>query len=175
MLNRPILIVFILTLLATPALALEQTVTVPAESPEGTTLDLPPGDYQVELTGGGITLFYPINPQYQWLFGVSIGTGERGGLAEPSIGTLYFEPYPRVYSQAAAETQLLEAREKNLDGTFLTFTLAEATKVRFWVSDFDYTDNSGMIKLKIGNSGDTNSNTNSGDTMSYPGFDGHLN
>lgn len=129
--------------------ALEQTITIPAEKSEGVTLNLEKGDYVVRISAGAITLFYPINPRYCWLIGVAVGSGVEGGQDEPNLGTLYFEPDPAVYSQAEAEQQALAAVKKNKEGTFLNFTLKENSQVRFWVSDFDYTDNSGLIKLNI--------------------------
>jgi len=130
-------------------LAFEEIITVPAESPQGITLDLEKGEYIVEIAGGAIALFYPINPNYCWLIGLAVGTDVGGAQDEPNIGTLYFEPDPPVYSQAEAERQALEATKENVSGTYLRFALEGDKKVRFWVSDFDYTDNSGMVKLKI--------------------------
>ncbi|MFC1624069.1 hypothetical protein ACFL28_01940 [Candidatus Omnitrophota bacterium] len=130
-------------------LAFEEVITIPAEDPQGIALDLEEGEYIVSLEGGAISLFYPINPNYRWLIGVAVGTDAEGGQDEPSIGTIYFEPDPPVYSQTEAEEKALEAGEENFSGTYLRFILAEDKKVRFWVSDFDYTDNSGMIKLKV--------------------------
>ena len=129
--------------------AFEEIITVPAESPQGVTLDLEKGEYSVEIAGGAIALCYPINPNYCWLIGLAVGTDVEGAQGEPNIGTLYFEPDPPVYSQAEAEQQAIEATEQNLSGTYLGIVLGGDKKVRFWVSDFDYTDNSGMVKLKI--------------------------
>jgi len=129
--------------------AFEETITIPAENPEGITVDLEKGQYIAEIEGGAIALFYPINPNYCWLIGVAVGTDVKGGQDQPNIGTLYFEPYPPVYNQAEAERQAKEAVKQNTTGTYLRFTLDEDKTVRFWVSDFDYTDNSGMIKLKV--------------------------
>ena len=146
----PIFIVFLCTIFSAPNLfAFEETITIPAESPQGVTLDLKKGEYLVKIEGGAITLFYPINPNYHWLIGVAVGTDVKGYQDEPNIGTLYFEPKPPVYNQAEAEKQAIKATEENIDGTFLRFTLKEDKKVKFWVSDFDYSDNSGMIKLRI--------------------------
>ena len=129
--------------------AFEEIITVPAERPEGVTVDLEKGEYIVEIAGGAIALFYPINPNYCWLIGVAVGTDVQGHQAEPNIGKLYFEPASFIYSQAEAEEQALVATEHRLSGTYLEFSLEEDKEVRFWVSDFDYTDNSGMVKLKI--------------------------
>ncbi len=130
--------------------ALEEIiVTVPAQDPKGATIDLQKGEYTVKIEGGSITLFYPINPNYKWLIGVSVGTEAKGYQDEPDIGTLYFEPTPPVYNQADAEQQAIKAVKENKDGTFLKFALKQDKKVRFWVSDFDYGDNSGMVKLRI--------------------------
>ncbi len=129
--------------------AFEETITIPAEDPEGVTVDLEKGQYIVEIEGGAIVLFYPINPNYCWLIGVAAGTDVKGGQDEPNIGTIYFEPDPPVYTQAEAEQQVKEALKQNVTGTYLRFTLKEDKTVRFWISDFDYTDNTGMIKLRI--------------------------
>lgn len=129
--------------------AFEKIVIIPAEKPEGVTINLEKGEYIAKIEGGAIALFYPINPNYQWLVGVAVGTDVQGGQDEPNLGTLYFEPYPRVYSQAEAERKALEATEESQEGTYLRFFLEKNKEVRFWVSDFDYTDNSGMVKLKI--------------------------
>ena len=129
--------------------AFEETITVPAESPEGVTVDLEKGEYVVEIAGGAITLFYPINPNYCWLIGVLVGTDVEGGQSEANIGKLYFDPASYVYSQSALEQEALEATEQRLGGTYLEFSLDEDKEVRFWVSDYDYSDNSGMVKLKI--------------------------
>lgn len=127
----------------------ETTITIPAEAKEGVTIDLEKGDYIVTFAGGAAALFYPINPHYSWLISAAVGTNVTGGQDEPNLGTIYFNPYPAAHSQAEAETQVATAVEKNVQGTSLQFTLSEEQTVRFWVSDFDYTDNSGMIKLKI--------------------------
>ena len=145
-----ILTFFFYLILLTPALfAFEQTITVPAESSRGIELDFRKGNYIVKIEGGAAALFYPINPNYRWLIGVAIGTNMEGGQDYPNIGTLYFEPDPPAYTQAKAEEQVMQAVNENIPGTFLKFNLTENKKVRFWVSDFDYTDNSGMIKITI--------------------------
>lgn len=145
-----IFIFFLRSVLLTPFLfAFEETITIPAENPQGVTLDLKEGEYIVKIEGGAMALFYPINPNYKWLIGVAVGTDVKGYQDEPNIGTLYFEPDPPVYTQAEAEQQVIEAAKENTGGAFLRFTLKEDKGVRFWVSDFDYTDNSGMVKLKI--------------------------
>lgn len=127
----------------------ETIITVPAEEEKGVTLELEKGEYLVTFAAGAITLFYPINPHYSWLISTAIGTNVTGGQDEPNLGTIYFKPYPAARSQSEAEAQAAAAEEKNVQGTSLPFTLNEKQTVRFWVSDFDYTDNSGMIKLKI--------------------------
>ena len=136
-------------LLSSALYAFEQTITVPAENPQGVEIDLPKGEYIVRIEGGAITLCYPINPNYKWLIGVAVGTDVEGHQDAPNIGTLYFEPNPPVRNQAEAESQAIQAAKENVPGTSLRFTLAENKKVRFWVSDYDYSDNSGMVKLKI--------------------------
>jgi hypothetical protein len=138
-------------LLVLPAnlLAFEKVITIPAENSKGIVLDLEQGSYMVTYEGGAIALFYPINPHYSWIVGAAIGTGNSGGQDEPDIGTIYYQPRPAVFSQYQAEELALEAAEGGHQGTYIHFTLAEGSEVRFWVSDFDYTDNAGMIKLKI--------------------------
>lgn len=149
--NRIIVFVFLLyTFILTPVLfAFEEIITVPAENPQGVELDFKKGGYTVKIAGGAMTLFYPINPNYHWLIGAAIGTDTAGYQDEPNIGTLYFEPNIPVHSQAEAEQQAIKAAEEKAAGTSLSFTLTEDKKIRFWVSDFDYTDNTGMVKLKI--------------------------
>ena len=129
--------------------AFEEIITIPAESPQGVTLDLEQGEYIVEIVGGAVALFYPINPNYCWLISVAVGTDVEGYQDEPNIGTLYFEPDPPLYAQAKTEQKVLEAAQENYMGTYLRFSLEEDKKVRFWVSDFDYTDNSGLVKLQV--------------------------
>ena len=134
----------------TPALfAFEQTITVSAESPQGATLDLKKGDYIVRIEGGAMTLSYPVNPNYRWLIGIAVGTDVEGHQDQPNIGTLYFEPNPPAHSQAEAEDMAIKATKENVTGTYLKFTLKEDKTVRFWVNDFDYTDNNGMVKLRV--------------------------
>lgn len=142
-------LLFIIFILAGNLFAFEEVITVPAENPKGITLDLEKGNYIVAIEGGAIALFYPINPNYRWLIGVSIGTDSEGGQDQPNMGIIYFEPNPAVYTQAEAEAQALTAVKENAAGTRLKFSLESNKKMRFWVSDFDYTDNSGMVKLKI--------------------------
>ncbi len=131
------------------ASALEEVITVPAESSQGVVLDLSKGEYLVKIEGGAMTLFYPINPNYRWLIGVAVGTDVTGNQDEPNLGTIYFDPKPLVNNQAEAERLAIEATNEKMGGTFLRFILKDNKKVRFWVSDFDYTDNSGMVKLKV--------------------------
>lgn len=136
---------------ASTSLAFEETktITIPAESPEGVTVDLEKGEYVVEFEAGAISLFYPINPNCCWLIAVAVGIDVEGGQDDPNLGTLYFEPSLPVYTQLEAEQLAQEAVGETIEGTYLEFALEEDKEVRFWVSDFDYTDNSGMIKLKI--------------------------
>jgi len=129
--------------------ALNAVITVPAEDPDGVTLKLNKGSYLVKIKGGAMSLFYPINPNYSWIIGVAIGSDVDGGQDYANIGTLYYEPATPVYSQAETERQAVEAAKDNVNGTFLEFYLEEDKEVRFWVSDFDYSDNSGMVKLQI--------------------------
>jgi hypothetical protein len=136
-------------IMTNPIFALEEAITVPAESSEGVVLDLGEGNYTVIYQGGAAALSFPINPNYCWSIGVAVGSDVEGGQDAPNLGTLYFEPRPVVSSQAEAEKLALEATEDGYAGTNITFSLSEDSKVRFWVSDFDYTDNSGMIKLRV--------------------------
>ena len=151
--KKSIFVIFgllLFSILSLPTLyAFEQTITVPAESPQGVEVDLSKGEYIVKIEGGAITLCYPINPNYKWLIGVAVGTDVEGHQDAPNIGTLYFEPNPPVRNQAEAESQAIQAVKENVPGTSLKFTLTENKKVRFWVSDYDYSDNSGMVKLKV--------------------------
>ncbi|MDD5174144.1 MAG: hypothetical protein PHV48_04895 [Candidatus Omnitrophica bacterium] len=145
------IIVFMLLLLfaSEPVFAFSRVITVPAENSKGVVLDLEKGKYAVAIEGGAIALFYPINPNYRWLISVSIGTDADGGQDQPNIGIVYFEPDPPVHTQAMAEEQALKAVKENLSETPLSFILNENKKVRFWISDYDYSDNSGMVKLRI--------------------------
>lgn len=143
------LAVFFLVYVCSAVDAFEKIITIAAEDPHGIELDLEKGEYIAAIEGGAVSLFYPINPNYCWLIGVAVGVDAEGGQDEPDIGTLYFEPDPAVESQFEAEQKALEAVQKRLSGTYLRFSLNEPKKVRFWVSDFDYSDNSGMVKVRI--------------------------
>ncbi|MDP3791303.1 MAG: hypothetical protein Q8R38_04590 [Candidatus Omnitrophota bacterium] len=147
--NRIIVLSTLLFFLAGSLLAFEETITVPAEDPHGVTLDLEKGEYIVTIEGGAMALFYPINPNYRWLIGIAVGTDVEGDQDRPNMGTIYFEPNPPVYTQAEAEREALAAVKEDIGGTSLKFILNENKNVRFWVSDFDHTDNSGMVKLKV--------------------------
>jgi hypothetical protein len=136
-------------LMQTGVYAYEETITVAAEKSEGVALDLAAGTYRAEVAGGAVALFFPIHPHYGWLYSLAIGTGCEGGQDEPNIGTIYMEPEPRVSSQADAEAIILQAFNEGQVGTSLEFTLPEAQEVRFWVSDFDYSDNTGSERVKI--------------------------
>jgi len=129
--------------------ALDKTITIPAENPQGVILTLSSGDYGIEVAGGAVTLFLPIHPQYEWLYGLAIGTDTEGGQDIANIGTLYFEPDPKVFTQAEAEKQALLAKSREENGTILQFTLEKESQVRFWVSDFDYSDNNGSLRVRI--------------------------
>lgn len=129
--------------------AYEETITVAAEKPEGIVLNLPAGTYRAEVDGGAVALFFPIHPHYGWLYSLAVGTDCEGGQDEPGIGTIYVEPEPRVSSQADAEEIILKALGEGQIGTSLEFTLPEGKEVRFWVSDFDYSDNAGSERVKI--------------------------
>lgn len=131
------------------AYAFEKSITIPAEKQEGVVVELRKGRYLAELEGGAIALVYPVSPNYRWLVGVAVGVNVNGGQDEPNIGTLYFEPEPPVFSQAEAEEQSLKAVKDKITGAYLKFNLENDQALRFWVSDYDYTDNSGMVKIKI--------------------------
>jgi hypothetical protein len=131
------------------AFAFEDSVTIPAESSQGVVLSLREGSYSVSYQAGAISLVYPINPNYCWLVGAAIGKESNGGQDSPDIGTIYFQPRPDVFSQYEAEQLALEAVKGGHLGLQFDFVLDEDSDVRFWISDFDYTDNSGMIKLQI--------------------------
>ncbi len=147
--NKVVVLLTLSLFMAGSIFAFEEEITVPAENPGGVIIDLEKGEYIVTITGGAITLFYPINPNYRWLVGVAVGTDVEGGQDLPNMGTIYYEPTPPVYTQTEAERQALAAAKEKLNGTYLRFTLSDDKNVRFWVSDFDYTDNDGMVKLKI--------------------------
>jgi hypothetical protein len=135
--------------LTVSAVAFEDSITIPAESSQGVVLSLEKGSYSVAYKAGAISLVYPINPNYCWLIGVAIGKEGSGGQDAPDIGTIYFQPRHDVFSQYEAEQLALEAAKGGHLGLQLNFVLDEDSNVRFWISDFDYTDNSGMIKLQI--------------------------
>lgn len=129
--------------------AFDKTITIPAEKPEGVVLELPAGEYTAEISGGAICLFFPIHPHYQWIWGLAIGADVTGGQDKPNIGTLYFEPKEKVFTQTEAEKLAIEAKNSKQTGTSLNFVLEQGKKVRFWVSDFDYSDNNGLEKVRI--------------------------
>jgi hypothetical protein len=130
-------------------LAFEKVITIPAENSNGIVLSMEKGSYIVKYEAGAVALFYPINPHYSWIISIAIGINSLGGQDLPDIGTIYFQPRPAVFSQYEAEELALKAVEEGHQGTYLNFTLLEDADVRFWISDFDYTDNSGMIKLQV--------------------------
>jgi hypothetical protein len=148
--QRVIFLILLLGLIGRKELfAFDQTITIPAEKSEGVVLTLPAGTYKVEIAGGAVALFYPIHPAYNWLYSLCIGTDSIGGQDEPTIGALYFEPQPKVTTQAAAEASALEALKIGREGTSLVFVLDQEKPLRFWVSDFDYSDNSGSVRVRI--------------------------
>ena len=129
--------------------SLDEVVTIPAEDPQGVTLDLPAGTYVAQIESGAITLHFPIHPNYCWRFAALIGVDVEGGQDEPNIGSLYFDPEPKVYTQTEAEKAALAGLEEGKKGTFVVFELKESETVRLWVSDFDYSDNIGSEKVRI--------------------------
>ena len=128
---------------------LDEVVTIPAEDPAGVTLELPAGTYVAQIESGGITLHFPIHPNYCWRYAVLIGTGVEGGQDEANIGSLYVDPDPKVFTQTEAEKAALKALKEEKKGTYIAFELKEKETVRFWVSDYDYSDNSGSEKVRI--------------------------
>ncbi|UCB56524.1 MAG: hypothetical protein JSV30_04765 [Candidatus Omnitrophota bacterium] len=135
--------------LSTAAYAYDKTITVPAEKAEGITITLPKGNYRAEAAGGAVALFFPIHPNYSWLYSLCVGTDCLGGQDQPNLGTLYVEPSPKVASQADAENEVLQALKEGQVGATLDFTLKQEKEVRLWVSDFDYSDNMGSERVRI--------------------------
>ena len=129
--------------------SLDKVVTIPAEDPTGITLELPAGTYVAQIESGGVALHFPIHPNYSWCYALLIGTGVEGGQDEANIGSLYVDPDPKVFTQTEAEKAALKALEEGKKGTYLAFELQENDTVRFWVSDYDYSDNSGSEKVRI--------------------------
>lgn len=129
--------------------ALDEVITVPAEDPAGVTLDLPAGTYVAQIESGAVTLHFPIHPDYCWRYAVLIGTGAKGGQDEANIGSLYADPDPKVFTQTEAEKAALKALKEEKKGTYVAFELPEKATVRFWVSDYDYSDNSGSEKVRV--------------------------
>ena len=127
----------------------EKIITVSANDPKGVVLKLPPGNYAAEVSGGAIALWGHGHPHYRWVYGLVVGTGVSGGTEEPNLGSLYVDPSPSAYTSGAAENAVLEAVKKGEEGTLLNFTLKTDSEVRFWVSDFDYSDNEGQEKVRI--------------------------
>ncbi len=143
-------VIFLLFVLsATILYAYDETITIPAEKSEGIVITLPKGTYKVEAAGGAMALFFPINPNYSWIYTLVVGTDCKGGQDEPNIGTLYVEPETKMPSQADAEKVILQYLKEGKAGTSLEFTIKETKDVRFWVSDFDYSDNTGSERVRI--------------------------
>lgn len=128
---------------------LDEVLTVPAEDPAGVTIELPAGTYIAQIESGAITLNFPIHPNYCWRYAVVIGTDVKGGQDEGNIGSLYVDPDPKVYTQTEAEKAAIKALKEEKKGTYLAFELKEKKEVRFWVSDYDYSDNSGSLKVRV--------------------------
>ncbi len=129
--------------------SLDKVVTIPAEDPAGVTVELPAGTYVAQIESGGVALHFPIHPNYCWRYAVLIGTGVEGGQDEANIGSLYVDPDPKVFTQTEAEKAALKALKEEKKGTYIAFELKEKETVRFWVSDYDYSDNSGSEKVRI--------------------------
>jgi len=135
--------------LANNCYGLEEVVTVPAEDPAGVLIELPSGEYIARIESGAVSLHFPIHPNYRWLYAVSIGTNVGGAQDEANIGRLFVEPEEKALTQTEAEAAALKALEEDREGTQVAFRLSEKSKVRFWVSDYDYSDNSGSEKIRI--------------------------
>lgn len=129
--------------------SLDEVVTIPAEDPAGVTLELPAGTYVAQIESGAVALHFPIHPNYCWRYAVLIGTGVKGGQEEADIGSLYVDPDPKVFTQTKAEEAALKALEEEKKGTYVVFELKEKETVRFWLSDYDYSDNSGSEKVRV--------------------------
>lgn len=140
---------FISLLFSYNVYALNEVVTVPAEDPAGVTLDLPAGTYIAQVESGGITLHFPIHPDYCWRYAVLIGTNVKGGQDEANIGKLYVDPSPKVFTQTEAEKAAVAALKEEKKGTYIAFELPHPATIRFWVSDYDYSDNSGSEKVRV--------------------------
>jgi len=147
--SRVIISIFILMAVCRVCYSLDKVVTIPAENPAGVTVELPAGRYIAQLESGAVALHFPIHPDYCWRYAVLIGTGAEGGQDEANIGRLYVDPDPKLYTQAEAEKAGLKALEEDKKGTYLAFELKENGLVRFWVSDYDYSDNLGSEKVRI--------------------------
>lgn len=127
----------------------EYLLTIPAEVPGGIEVELEEGHWRAEVAGGAVTLWYPFHPQYQWVWGLSVARHARGGSDIPDLGTLFVDQVEHLTSQAATEQVAMEALQAGVDGTVLIFELEKKCKVRFWVGDFDYSDNSGFLRVKV--------------------------
>lgn len=148
-LSRIVTVMLILLVVCKICYSLDEVVTVPAEDPAGVTLELPAGTYAAQIESGAITLHFPIHPNYCWHYAVLIGTGAEGGQDEANIGSLYVDPDPKVFTQTEAEKAALRALEEEKKGTYVVFELEEEDAVRFWVSDYDYSDNSGSERVRV--------------------------
>jgi len=129
--------------------ALDEIITVPAENPEGVTLELPPGTYIAQIESGAVALHFPIHPDYRWVYTMLIGTGVKGGQDKANIGNLFVDPKPKVLTQAEAEKAALKALKDGKSGTYVAFELKQKDTVRFWVSDYDYSDNTGSERVRV--------------------------
>lgn len=149
---RVAIILFLLSLISFSSInvyCLDETVTIPAEDPNGVAIELPPGNYTAEIESGAISLYFPIHPDYCWTFTASIGLNDKGGQEEPTIGQLYVEAEQKMMTQLEAEREALKALKEGREGTQVKFELKEKSMVRFWVNDYDHTDNSGSEKVRV--------------------------
>lgn len=127
----------------------DKIITVPAEDPADITVELPAGTYIAQVGSGAVALHFPIHPDYRWVYTMLIGTGVKGGQDEANIGNLFVDPKPKVLTQAEAEKAALKALKDGKSGTYVAFELKQKDTVRFWVSDYDYSDNSGSERVRI--------------------------
>lgn len=129
--------------------SLDEVVTIPAEDPAGVTLELPAGTYVAQIESEAVALHFPVHPNYCWRYAALIGTGVEGGQDEANIGSLYVDPDPKVFTQTGAEKAALKTLAEDKKGTYVAFELKKKETVRFWVSDYDYSDNSGPEKVRV--------------------------
>lgn len=137
-----VLIIAFSFIISTDALSEHESLAiVRAGDPGGTVVSLEAGRYRAEIERGVVSRAHPGHPDYYWFVDVAIGVDVAGGQDMPNIGRVYFDPEPPVFAIPEAERQLRAAVKEKAEGTSLEFVLEEAKEVRFWIRDFDYTDN----------------------------------